>query len=380
MSQKEHGSDSRIASLREQNKEYNELYRSWRIEHKQNYGFYFSGPTEELTWRDGEGFVNEYPEASERYAVKRVTSVIAQTLILFSILDIFCTLFFHDKVIFGRYVDYVPAGFFEGDEKISLSLSYLVNIIRRVLPQIYLFSRLKMPIQLIFPMKVSNKPLFHAAIPIAMLSFAVISLLSGVGMSLLSLFGVSSEHTVWIPDNNAYLPAAAILYSIIIPLLSETIHRGVFMQILRQFGDGYALMVTSIIAAFTAPDMQSWIYTFCYSMVIGYFVLRTGSIKTAFIMRLVISISTYWMSFFRITYGSGEMYLTISYAIMAGYIVIGLISLIHLMMKHSGKINLPIFSMYVSQKEKLLVLISEPHVLIWVSIALLSGGVGQVMK
>ena len=52
-------SDSRIASLKAQDKEYNEMYRKWRIEHKQDYGFYFFDNSDELTYRDGEGFRSE---------------------------------------------------------------------------------------------------------------------------------------------------------------------------------------------------------------------------------------------------------------------------------------------------------------------------------
>lgn len=379
MGKREQNSDSRIASLKGQNAEYNEMYRKWRIEHKQNYGFYFSGNSDEVTWRDGEGFVTDYPEASERSAVKRIASVVAQTLILFTLIDIICTIFFHDKLFFGKYVDYDPHGFFTGDEGIALVLSYAVNILRRIIPVMYIFARLKMPLKLAMPLKVTNKPLFNAAAPISLLSYGIISMMMWIANLTGNYFGIFSGNKVWIPENKSYVILSSLLFAVIIPIISEVVHRGVFLQIFRQFGDGYALIVTSLIAALTANDVQLWVFTFAYSLIIGYFTLRSGSILTAILMRIIFSTNSYWLTYFKQVMGGSDEYLTVSLAIFAVYIIVGLIFLIKLMKKHSAKICLPIFSTYVSQKEKLVALISDPHMLIWISFAVASSAVNMVM-
>ena len=84
-------SDSRIASLKAQDKEYNEMYRKWRIEHKQDYGFYFFDNSDELTYRDGEGFITEYPEAVARSAVTGIHSLVANALIINIVINILVT-------------------------------------------------------------------------------------------------------------------------------------------------------------------------------------------------------------------------------------------------------------------------------------------------
>lgn len=379
MGKREQNSDSRIASLKGQNAEYNEIYRKWRIEHKENFGFFFSGSSDEVTWRNGEGFVTDYPEAREYSAVKRIASVVAQTLILFTLIDIICTILFHDKIFFGKYVDYDPHGFFIGDEGMALALSYAVNILRRLIPVTYIFARLKMPLRLAMPLKVTNKPLFYAAAPISLLTFGIISVMMWIVNLTGNYFGLFMGSEVWIPENKLYVIPSSLLFAVIIPVISELVHRGVFLQIFRQFGDGYALIVTSLIAALTANDVQLWVFTFAYSLIIGYFTLRSGSILTAVLMRTMISINSYWLTYLKLIMGDSEEYMTISLAAFALFITVGLFFLVRLMKKHSAKICLPIFSTYVSQKEKLVALISDPYMLIWISFAVASSAVNLVM-
>lgn len=64
------------------------MYRKWRIEHKQDYGFYFFDNSDELTYRDGEGFITEYPEAVERSAVTGIHSLVANALIIYIVINI----------------------------------------------------------------------------------------------------------------------------------------------------------------------------------------------------------------------------------------------------------------------------------------------------
>ena len=128
-------SDSRIASLRLQNAEYNESYRNWRIEHRSDVGFYVSGNQEELTWRDGEGFVGDSPVAMERGALEQTASVIGKTLVLYALLGIISRWIFAEMKIGGDTVGMVRGGYFEGNETTALIMTYIVNILWRVLPR-----------------------------------------------------------------------------------------------------------------------------------------------------------------------------------------------------------------------------------------------------
>ena len=88
ITKKRDNSDSRIASLKLQDKEYNEIYRKWRIEHKKDYGFYFLDNSDELTYRDGEGFITESPQAAERSVIVEIHSLLAKFLCIYTVLNL----------------------------------------------------------------------------------------------------------------------------------------------------------------------------------------------------------------------------------------------------------------------------------------------------
>lgn len=366
-------SDRRIASLKQQNKEYNEMYRKWRIDHKNDYGFYFQGTSDELTYRDGEGFITEYPEASERSAVNEIHSVVAKTLIMYTLINILVFFLFSDLPIsITSKITYSGGGFFTGDEKTAIIHSYAINIIRRIIPMFYLIHKVKMPFKIMLPTKISNKPLFYMAVPMAMFIFGISTLLSGVEAFGVSLFGIDNRNTIWLPENKAIMALSSILFTIIIPILSELIHRGIFLHILQQFGDSYALLLTAIITAFTNGNNRSVMFALVYSLVIGYFTMRSGSILTALVMRVVIACSSYWLTYIKLTWTDTERYLTVTLIVVFIYIAVGVASTVYFMKKHSNKINLPIYDMYISEKEKLMYCACNPLVLVWLSLSVLS--------
>ena len=370
-------SDSRIASLKQQNSDYNNMYRKWRIEHKK-YGFYFSGDSGELTYRHGEGFINDNPEGSEQTALDGVHSAVAATLITYTLLNLLINIFFSDLPIsLSNKVFYHKGGYFIGDEKLAVIMSFITGTVVRLLPLTVLLVKTKMPLKLIFPVKISNKPLFFESIPMAMLCFGIFTVFSGVSVYISALMDFDVGHSIWIPKEKNDLVLAAILFTIVIPLTSEIVHRGFFLQILRQFGDGYALLLTSIIAGLTMNG-PSPLFCFMLSFVIGYFTMRSGSILTAFVMRITVSVSSYWLTYLRIA-GNSEDYLTISFAVTFLFLLVGVISIILFTKKHSNKINLPLYEMYISQKDKIMCCMTNPYVIIWIALAILTRMVSAIV-
>ncbi len=362
------GSNQRIASLKVQDREYNDLYRKWQIEHKNDYGFYVDGDSDELTYHGSEGFITEYPESSELNAAYETHSVIAVTLIIYTLLNlaVFALFPFLSNQL-GLKVSLHSAGYFTGNETEALILSYIVNIAIRVIPQFYLMSKIKMPIKVMIPMKIANKPLFREAVPMAMFVFGINSVFSGLMMPLFGVMGIETANRIWLPESKTAMFFSSILFTIIIPVLSEVVHRGVFLQILRQFGDGYALIITSSICALVTGKADRYFFNFIFSIIIGYFVLRTGSVLTAIVMRIVISTSSYWITYLKRPDLPYDICITLSAAIITVYLIVGIVFAVSFMKKYSNKINLPMYKMYLSQRERVLSCLTNPLVIMWAS-------------
>lgn len=365
-------SDSRIASLKAQDKEYNEMYRKWRIEHKQDYGFYFFDNSDELTYRDGEGFITEYPEAVERSAVTGIHSLVANALIIYIVINILVIAvdyFTPFKTVHD--LSYNSLGFFTGDEGPAIVMTYVVNILRRLIPIFYIVSKTGIPMRVLVPVKISNKPLFLMAVSMAMCIMGINILLSKFEFLFVGMIGVDGMNRIWLPDEPVPSVMYCILSVLIVPILSEFMHRGLIMQVLRQFGDGYALVATSIFAAITIGNPGTYLFHFVSSLMIGYFSIRTGSFITAVLMRVTISASSYFMTVVRDSGRFADTYIIITLIIVVIYLTIGVFSLIAFMKNHSNKISLPLYEMYLNRRERFMCCVTNPSMIMWVSFAVM---------
>ncbi|MBP1547257.1 MAG: hypothetical protein J6A37_11750 [Oscillospiraceae bacterium] len=367
---KRDNSDSRIASLRVQDKEYNELYRKWRIDHKKDYGFYFLDNSDELTYRDGEGFITESPEAGERSAFTEIHSLLAKFLLIYTLLNYFDWFMANIVPALGDSVPffYDLLRFISSSEQLSVAYDYITKILIRVPPLFYLLSKVRMPKKIILTSKIRNKPLFNICVPMALLTFAIATLLSNVQYVAASFMGVNPNHYLWIPIDGTCRRLIILLIVVIIPILSETVHHGILLQILKQFGDEYALILTSVIAALTTENYNSFLFIFTVMLVTGFFVVRSGSILTGFLMRIIISGGVYFLTALRdsgVPYGT---YITITAATLLICIIIGFTAVTSFILRHSGKISLPLYKMYLDSRERLMCCLSNPTVIMWLTL------------
>ena len=105
---------------------------------------------------------------------------------------------------------------------------------------------------------------------------------------LFSTFGIIPVAPQSSPDTTDGV--AMLLYAIngmILPaFIEEIVFRGAILQSLRRFGDGFALLTSSILFAVIHGNFVQAPYAFLMGLVIGYFVLRTGSLWTGIFIHL----------------------------------------------------------------------------------------------
>lgn len=363
-------SDSRISSMKIHDKEYNEMYRKWRINHKKDYGFYFADNPGEFTYRDGMGFITEYPEDAERSAITRTNTVIANTLIIYTVMTILVSIFFSLlPFFFSVDFSYDPGGYFTGNEKTSIILIYFIKLAEIIPSVIYFTSRVKMPAKIMLPVKISNKPLFNEAVPMALLVWGILTLLTDMKFfGNIMIIEYVPLNTMWLPENPVVTVFYILLTVVLIPVGSELVNRGVFMQIFRQFGDGYALFITSLLSAFSAGSTYSFPAVLICSLITGYFTIRTGSVLTAIMMRVIIRALEFTDGYLRFTAIPDSIRQTVLSGAVVVSLAVGIIGIVLFMKKHSNKIPLPIYKMYLSTRERMMCLLTNPSFLIWTAL------------
>ncbi len=77
-----------------------------------------------------------------------------------------------------------------------------------------------------------------------------------------------------------------LAFVVITPVLEEVVFRGILLQALRQYGDGFAVLVSAALFALMHLSITALPFAFLAGLCIGYFVVRTGSLISGIIIHI----------------------------------------------------------------------------------------------
>ena len=150
-------------------------------------------------------------------------------------------------------------------------------------------SWLKIPARVAFPVRWKGLTL---TIPAIFLCLGV-NILGGISAVTIAeilelVFGIVSTPPEFPTPSGGAAIALYMINIVLLPaVLEELIFRGVIMQSLRRYGDGFALMASSILFGLLHGNLTQFIPTFFMGIVMGFFVLRTGSIICGIVLHFV---------------------------------------------------------------------------------------------
>lgn len=354
---------------RYQNKEYNESFKEWRRQKQNSVGFYFVEKPNQLTYQDKVGFIHDYPEARETNAFRRVITILGFILLYKVTFDVFSTYFLP---IILEYIGFdIHLAFFSGErygnETFILVLDLITQVAGRIIPIAILVKHLQMPVSVMLPLKITNKPMFRFSIPTILLVTSVCSLMSYFYEEILSLFSINSSRSLMVPSDIGNMPLF-LVQMIIIAIVSELCTHGVFLQFTRQFGDGTALIITSIIFSVCTYDITMMPFTFITTIVIGYFTIRTGSVLTAVMMRIIQRFFVYVLYF--LDYVADDSYSdTMIAAFFFAAVIVGIAGTVHFFCNYSDRFGILLKERYMSTSSKILTAASSVPLIIWFTIS-----------
>lgn len=356
--------DDRL-NLKYQDKEYNESYKQWRRENKDSLGFFYVENPNRITYQDSVGFINEYPEVQEEITMRRVINVLGCILLFRVFFDILFTYVLpHMLELAGVDIRYdIFTRTLYGDDTVILTVKFISGIVSMILPIGLLIKHLHMPFRVMLPLKITNKPMFAASIPIMLLICGVCTAMSTVYEQILGILKISAERSILIPEKASDIIYLIITQIIIIPIFSEISSRGVILQFTRQFGDGAALLITSFITAALYYDITRTCFMFIAAITIGYFTIRTGSVLTAIIMRITLHAFAYVIYFLNYTLDNElAVILMLLITIAAGFIFT-----VIFLYRHSDSFGMNLSSRYMTYDQKLLAFLTSFPIIIWIT-------------
>ena len=355
-------------NLRYQDKTYNELFRQWRRNSKDSGGFFYVEKPDELTYRDGYGFVKDYPEAAESSAIGIIYKVLGMAFLILTLSDFLQVIIVPmilNKLGADIYHDFW-AGKYYGNEWLITSIKLFFEIFKRILVAFIIYKKLNIPIKVMFPTKIMNKHLFVAAVPVMLMVAALGSLTEALFEIVLHELNISNVSWIQLPKDRGALIYYLIVGVIIAPCCSELFSRGVIMQLMRQFGDGTAVVFSAFITAAACFNLSRFCYMFLVSLVAGYFTIRTGSVITAVIMRITASAFAHGLYLL-------DEYLDVKYEgmvimlVILAALLIGIGFSVSFMVKHSDKLGMPLLTRYLTFSQKVTAMFTNVNMVIWLS-------------
>ena len=256
-------------------------------------GFYdlyhnpFTGNSEPrgYTYVAGYGFSPPPRADYERRMIRTYSSGIALMLLCFLMLSgpAYQLLFSLETMLFGRFMTYT--GFSVASELANMG-AYVLALL---LPAVLYCRYIRIPVYNAFPLgRLRDTGITLAAIPITLMTVVVGAYTASVVSALFAVFGLYPTSPMpAVPTNGVEFIFYFISTAILPAIVEELVFRGAIMQSLRRFGDTFALLVSSLLFGLVHGNLVQAPMAFITGLAIGYFVLRTGSLRTGMLVHFI---------------------------------------------------------------------------------------------
>ncbi|MEG0895110.1 MAG: CPBP family intramembrane glutamic endopeptidase, partial [Oscillospiraceae bacterium] len=167
---------------------------------------------------------------------------------------------------------------------VSFSCNIIALIAVCVLLSLLLYK--KNPLKLIF--QKSSKKITTICIPMFVISILTADFLFGLIKNVFSQVGINFLSAEYYLQNESFSINMIVFILIVITVtLEEILFRGIILNYLRKFDDSIAILISAFLFILLNSSFCNIVSSFFIGIVLGYFVVRSGSVVTAIISRIV---------------------------------------------------------------------------------------------
>ena len=291
MSQSEYMVD--IASDRVYNNqmdEYRDAFTRWRNDRSNRLGYRFVHDTREHIYVDGSGFADKQ-------------AVIAETRSLHS-----CLQFLGILMLSGFLLEQISFAVMKmmGYTYVHINRTYyslrsmsvvvsseqmyfycITKILILILPIVIITRVVKLPLQVTLPKAKINRELVLYTFAVGLMLFVCFRFFDYTLTYLLRMVHLDVTFYTYIQTDTERAQICYFFCDLIIaPILTELLFRGCILQLFRQFGDNYAIFISSLAAALCYHDISKMLFVFSLGIALGVFTVRNGSLFPAVVTQL----------------------------------------------------------------------------------------------
>lgn len=273
-----------------QNDNYNDSFIKWRKNKDNPFAFNFSANKNESLFIEGKGFINDSFMASEYEIINRIFFILGTAMLLWVAIDNIIgkiIIYILDIMEVDIHTKFFGMSYYGGSVQV-VTVMIIITLIKIYVPVFYLHYKLKMPFKVEF-MSTMNHPIeLISSIAISLVICTVINIPDAYSSSAKEIYSyfksISTDVSVW--GQTEYI-IYTVFDVIILSISSEILFRGAVFSALRQFGDIFAIIVTSVVAALLTQNFYDMMVMFVISIISSVGMLKSGSIFTSFAVSIV---------------------------------------------------------------------------------------------
>lgn len=266
-----------------QNKSYNEKFRRWRKKRENPFSFNFAENKKESVYIDGRGFIESSAVSAEKKVLANIFYFIGLALLMYIAFgDVISKMIISLLSFLGIDIhnNYFSSIIYGGSREI-VTVFIIVTFIKVFVPLMFLHFKFRLPLKVEFMLSMNNPMALIGAISMALILCTISSLPTAYSSETKEIYeffkNIETDVSVW--GQTEFL-VYTIFDIIIMSVLSEMFFRGAMFAVLRQFGDPFAIVITSIVAGLLTQNFNTMLAVILISFVASYGMIASGTVFT----------------------------------------------------------------------------------------------------
>lgn len=278
-----------------QNESYNKDFRKWRKKKNNPFSFSFAENKKEIVYIDGRGFIVNSAVDAEKKVLSNIFHYLGLASLIWIVFDdvlskiVISLLSFFGVNIHNNYFSSVIYG---GSKEI-VAVIIIMTFIKVLIPLLFLHFKFSLPSKVEFMRSMNNRVALLGAISTALIVCVMTSLPTAYSSESKEIYAffknVETDVSVW---GQSEFIVYTIFDIIVISIVSEIFFRGAMFAVLRQFGDVFAIIITSVITTLLSQNLQTMPAVLLISLVASYGMVTSGTVFTSIAVVIIYKMYT----------------------------------------------------------------------------------------
>lgn len=278
-----------------QNAGYRDAFTRWRNDRSNKLGYRFVHDTREHAYVDGGGYVDKQAVTAETKSLHNCLQFLGILMLVYFLFEKCSEMLMRTRYDYVNinHTYYSLRGMSYVVSSEQLYIYCLSRIIMLVLPIIVIMRFVKLPPQVSIPRAKLDRELVFYGFSVALMLFVCFRFFDYLLTYMLQMVKIDVTFYTYIQTDTERAQICYFFCELIVtPILGEILFRGCILQLFRQFGDNFAIFISSLAAALCYHDISKILYVFSLGIALGVFTIRNGSLFPAIVTQLFFTNTT----------------------------------------------------------------------------------------